>query len=795
MKSIFVSSTFQDFNRERDVLRNYVQPKLNAIAKQYGESVSFCDLRWGIDTTNESVQENEDKILTVCLDQIDRSRPYMLILIGERYGYMPGPDKIEREAKRRPSLTLEDLDISITHLEIEYGALNNKDDVEHVFCYIRLGNTQDPLWYEDIVHMNKLNHLKERLERIFGDQIRYYEVNPDSDLPLQAFAEDVVENLSQRLKLEWEQYSKLSASELNSLIQWNHLYEKKKVLEVNRDYGDAIADVILNLQEINKSIMIKGPTGSGKSTLFSYICDVVDKNGWKVIPYFCGSTPMTTDAAMLFNDIDQISVSDTDKVLIAIDGIDQIVLNKEKLPGLLIEQTEDVPIRFLYTATDDFTADENMDNYWMPTTNILSKKQLLQKILEQQGKELSGNVIEAILAKKASDNPLYLYFMVSRLCIMNEGDYQEINKIGTGMEAICEHQISLIHSLPGNLEDISYALIKEAAYRIDGHALLRSCEYLAASRYGLRLSDLEALLNNDGIHFVMLHFAQFVHYMEEMFILRSDGRYDFLHKCIREGFRKFCEDIRSIHRKIAVYMLTLSDENIVYSTSNDMYDDQSSKDFELRKREVSWHLIESNDIHLFFDYLNGYFDEDSFDFLIDECCVKIQEDDGYWILKCAEYAAQNHTKKVSLSMIDIISGIIVRIDDKLIVKDTALIEKLGNIALEMLKIHIEDSMQTINSHWDDMKVVLNTFNIMRSYYKKTEYLLDSLGDWMRKRGINDSAVRYYKQKVQILLSDRRSIEEMDSRYTIANKDVLMRSVNHKIENTNSTLKSFRSYTS
>ena len=41
MKTIFVSSTFQDMHYERDIIHDRVTPALNAVARQYGESVAF----------------------------------------------------------------------------------------------------------------------------------------------------------------------------------------------------------------------------------------------------------------------------------------------------------------------------------------------------------------------------------------------------------------------------------------------------------------------------------------------------------------------------------------------------------------------------------------------------------------------------------------------------------------------------------------------------------------------------------------------------------------------------------
>ena len=136
MKSIFVSSTFRDFQQERDILRDRVLPRLNQEAKAYGESVSFCDLRWGIDTSYEDEEDSSKKILSVCLNEIDRSRPYMIVMLGQRYGYTPDESLIKREAERK-KMDLKKYDISVTALEIEYGALQDAKALSHTLFYFR----------------------------------------------------------------------------------------------------------------------------------------------------------------------------------------------------------------------------------------------------------------------------------------------------------------------------------------------------------------------------------------------------------------------------------------------------------------------------------------------------------------------------------------------------------------------------------------------------------------------------------------------------------------------------------
>ena len=92
MKLVFVSSTFKDMQFERDALNTYVAPLVDAKLAKYGEAVYFGDLRWGVNTTELDSEESSKKVLDVCLDEIDNCKPYMIVIIGERYGWIPGAE-------------------------------------------------------------------------------------------------------------------------------------------------------------------------------------------------------------------------------------------------------------------------------------------------------------------------------------------------------------------------------------------------------------------------------------------------------------------------------------------------------------------------------------------------------------------------------------------------------------------------------------------------------------------------------------------------------------------------------
>ena len=88
----FVSSTFLDFQKERDVLVKRVFPKLEQLCRSRCTYFAPVDLRWGI--TDE--QAGSGDVIRLCLDYIAKSRPYFIGLIGERYGsHQPATDDDE----------------------------------------------------------------------------------------------------------------------------------------------------------------------------------------------------------------------------------------------------------------------------------------------------------------------------------------------------------------------------------------------------------------------------------------------------------------------------------------------------------------------------------------------------------------------------------------------------------------------------------------------------------------------------------------------------------------------------
>ncbi len=94
---LFISSTFSDFTKERDILHKKVFPKIDQYCKEKGFSFQPIDLRWGV--SNEA--QLDQKTLEVCLEEVRACKhfphPNFLIMAGDRYGYVPCPYMIEKK--------------------------------------------------------------------------------------------------------------------------------------------------------------------------------------------------------------------------------------------------------------------------------------------------------------------------------------------------------------------------------------------------------------------------------------------------------------------------------------------------------------------------------------------------------------------------------------------------------------------------------------------------------------------------------------------------------------------------
>jgi len=92
---LFISSTFSDLQEERNILQNEVFPYIKTFCKSYGYNFEPIDLRWGV--SNEAGLDH--KAMEICINEVEKvfnyPRPNFLIMLGNRYGWIPSPAEIE----------------------------------------------------------------------------------------------------------------------------------------------------------------------------------------------------------------------------------------------------------------------------------------------------------------------------------------------------------------------------------------------------------------------------------------------------------------------------------------------------------------------------------------------------------------------------------------------------------------------------------------------------------------------------------------------------------------------------
>lgn len=134
---IFISSTFQDMQAERDELIKKTFPKLRELAKKHMATLTPIDLRWGI--TSEEAKTG--KVLELCLYEIERCNPFFIGILGDRYGWSPALSDLSANNMllEQYEWLRQDIEdgLSITEIEMQFAVLRKQ---QHGFAFFFIKN-------------------------------------------------------------------------------------------------------------------------------------------------------------------------------------------------------------------------------------------------------------------------------------------------------------------------------------------------------------------------------------------------------------------------------------------------------------------------------------------------------------------------------------------------------------------------------------------------------------------------------------------------------------------------------
>eukprot|EP01119_Soliformovum_irregulare_P015829 TRINITY_DN4519_c0_g1_i1.p1 TRINITY_DN4519_c0_g1~~TRINITY_DN4519_c0_g1_i1.p1 ORF type:complete len:1529 (-),score=494.33 TRINITY_DN4519_c0_g1_i1:1256-5488(-) len=492
---VFISSTFLDMHAERDVLTRFVFPELKQRCLKRRIHLAEVDLRWGV--TQEETQQN--KSIQICLEEVDRCRPFFVGILGQRYGWVPSeytlPDLPQFDwVKNYPKGR------SITELEFEYGCLAKPADSSALFYFRDDALERDipaefkSQFVDSQENLEKLKTLKTRV-RSAGAKVRDYKclwggVRDGKPLVrgLEAFRQSVLEDLWGAICSQFEE--PVGPALIDPLAEerahhWEFIHSRAgtfhgRKVETSK-LNAAIDDV--NAQSL---VVVTGKAGAGKSSLLAHWSLNYAKNHkWvHVLPHFVGAggPNSTTVRHILFRFCRELRhqfgpfdaeiptdykalvqafqmflehASFQKKVVIVIDGIDQLgasdrAASMEWLPS-------DCKVKFVVSGVAESPAIQalkkrNTLKIEMGGLDPKDRQVIVRNTLAQYRKKLDDrpmNDQERVLLKKMdADKPLYLILACSELRVFGvfEQLTEKIKEMGQTIPRLLEEVLARMES-------------------------------------------------------------------------------------------------------------------------------------------------------------------------------------------------------------------------------------------------------------------------------------------------------------------------------------------------------------
>ncbi|NLO41229.1 MAG: DUF4062 domain-containing protein [Ruminiclostridium sp.] len=611
MRSIFVSSTFRDMQAERDLLHTDIIPALNAYAEEYQDYLHFIDLRWGVNTNELDSDESAHKVLNVCLDEIDKSKPYMLIFIGERYGWIPEHRYIAEVSKSK-NFHVDASDRSVTALEIEYGLLTHAGNADR--CIICIRNpldlslmdekTQQDYRCEDEEHRIHLEKLKAKLRERFGDRIIEYDAEWDSGAQkltgLDKLRDEILNRFLSMFNADWQNHQELSAQERIYRTSLHKLQFQAKISAGN----DSFVELILqNMNEAKALIYLKGTPGSGKTKLLCQTGAALSERGFSVMPFFCGSDDATTGLHELLSYLiwcveremgmeehcDTASSSlqflqkyftqlvfsyqdddATNELVFLIDDIHKLV-NDSYPMMFFMHDSPCSKVNFIITCPEELELDPvpefqsfSEEMYLYGLAFPVQARLMIYNILDRHHKELDVEVVDAIIDQGDCYNPLYINLLVNRLLMMDSTDLRSANNAAE----LNAQMLRIVTEFPSDTGEAAYSYLMAAGEKISPEIASDVFLLLAVAPDGLREHDLERICADHHIPWSTVDFTRLMRYLKPFVAQKDSGFLSFDNEVVSKSLAAFREtDVTEYRGYILKYIKGLDTKDRLYQTS------------------------------------------------------------------------------------------------------------------------------------------------------------------------------------------------------------------------------------
>ena len=430
---VFISSTFNDLEKERSLLMTRVFPKLIQVASERSVVLTPVDLRWGITANGEEKDIFTAKVVDICLKEIDAAQCFIGI-IGERYGWCPDSQDLSKSNLLKGEFVgLIGAGMSMTEIEMQYGVFMRP---KHGMASFFIKDCKPTVSTDTLT-----KDFKERI--IQGEKKHGYQVHDYSSL--EQLAQDVEQVV---LKALDTYYPEKHLSEFQKMEEY-----QRYILENHTRYyipnGDLFHELDKGLGQ-SQYVCVTGLSGVGKTALlanwinrhsqsenyhiiFHLSLGTADNNNQQIIKYICqkiandygfsiNKTQQETPYTLLQLLIKKIPQEST--LILVIDGVDE--------KWISFRRWFQIPsnVKLLFSA--DFFDDNSLwaDDLGYPSVlideiNGEAKRAFIKLYLQQYGKEMEKEK-EEYLAQNFTGNISMFRFLLNILVTF--GNYETIKK-------------------------------------------------------------------------------------------------------------------------------------------------------------------------------------------------------------------------------------------------------------------------------------------------------------------------------------------------------------------------------
>lgn len=654
--TFFISSTFRDMHYERDRIKKCVFPALNEEYNKKNICLQLIDLRMGIySSKNDDESAAVAKILKVCCEEINRSKPYLIGVLGDRYGTIPNDEAFRCFFSSQPDnikgVFGEHNDKSITELELLFRLLGEETLRDGCLFYFRDEKSYEGLLGDKVEIYREADSVRKEKQKKLKDKIREITKSGGFDCCFDYTLKWNKENFVDP-ELAWEEHLKnkireIVDREVRSSENANSVFcEERQLIDafkINHSQNVVCRkeddEAFCKVARRRGIYIYKGPSGVGKSTFMCRLYDrlLVDEDNIVlfhtagVFPYsddiyrvlrrwneelsLClGETPIDTysrdgneyrtTVEARFKELVNKCCLRNRRVVILIDALDRMSANT-LLSSLSFIDERKVCAVMTTTDTNFLLLSELRD---VAITDVSSFSEENAREFVKGGLPL--DVVDEILDKRNGDgepaysSPLWLGLA---LFTLNSLDIDDFNRI-SGNTSETNGELKLINYLRGMADKFPAEAGPLFLYLKDRLSddfapgfLHRLFAYLSASLMGLRESDLAHLMGDD---WDSLSFATIRRYMSFAFVeVGIDCRWNLSHNIFIETMRN--NDVKEqdkCHDDIANHLLAKDDCDSLKMTSCFYHLMKAGRYDEACSLVLRLPYIESK-------ISNGYFDE------------------------------------------------------------------------------------------------------------------------------------------------------------------------------------------